>query len=143
GAKVVIADFDALVAESGRAELKRAGLDADIVIMDVTKPDEVETATSEVIQRHDKVDILVCNAGIARSGAAAEEVDDEHWLNVIDVNLNGVFWCCRSFGKHMIAQKRGSIVNLGSMSGYIVNRPQKQSYYNASKAAVHHLTRSL
>ena len=68
---------------------------------------------------------------------------DEHWLNVIDVNLNAVFWCCRSFGKHMLAAGRGSIVNVGSMSGFIVNKPQAQSYYNASKAAVHHLTKSL
>jgi NAD(P)-dependent dehydrogenase (short-subunit alcohol dehydrogenase family) len=143
GAEVVIADFDAKVAESGRAELRRAGHDGDIVMMDVTKPDEVERAAAEIVRRHGAVDVLVCNAGIARSGAAAEEVADEHWLNVIDVNLNGVFWCCRAFGKEMIARKRGAIVNLGSMSGFIVNRPQKQSYYNASKAAVHHLTRSL
>jgi NAD(P)-dependent dehydrogenase (short-subunit alcohol dehydrogenase family) len=74
---------------------------------------------------------------------AAEDVPDELWLNVNDVNYNGVFWCNRSFGKRMIAQRRGAIVNIGSMSGYIVNRPQKQAYYNGSKAAVHHLTRSL
>ena len=89
------------------------------------------------------MDILVANAGIARSGTAAESVPDELWLNVNDVNLNGVFWSNRSFGKRMIARRSGSIVNIGSMSGYIVNWPQKQSYYNASKAAVHHLTRSL
>ena len=83
------------------------------------------------------------DAGIARSGVGVEGVTDELWLNVLDVNLNGVFWCCRAFGKHMIARGTGNIVNLGSMSGYIVNRPQEQSYYNASKAAVHHLTRSL
>jgi NAD(P)-dependent dehydrogenase (short-subunit alcohol dehydrogenase family) len=73
----------------------------------------------------------------------AEEVSDEHWLNVIDVNPNGVFWCCRAFGGHMLARGRGSIVNIGSMSGYIVNKPQPQCYYNASKAGVHHLTKSL
>jgi NAD(P)-dependent dehydrogenase (short-subunit alcohol dehydrogenase family) len=143
GANVVIADFDGEVAESGRADLRQAGFDADLVMMDVTRADEVEKAASEIVRRHEAVDILICNAGIARSGTAAEEVTDEHWLNVIDVNLNGVFWCCRAFAKPMIARKRGSIVNLGSMSGFIVNRPQKQSYYNASKAAVHHLTRSL
>jgi NAD(P)-dependent dehydrogenase (short-subunit alcohol dehydrogenase family) len=85
----------------------------------------------------------VCNAGIGRSGVAAEEVEDERWLSVIDVNLNGVFWCCRSFGRHMLKRGKGSIVNVGSMSGVIVNRPQPQAYYNASKAAVHHLTKSL
>ena len=143
GAKVIIADFDREVAESGRAEMKGAGFNADIVIMDVTKPADVEKAANEIVARHGSADILVANAGIARSGTPAEEVGDELWLNVNDVNLNGVFWCNRSFGKHMIARKRGAIVNVGSMSGYIVNRPQKQSYYNASKAAVHHLTRSL
>ncbi|WP_249340268.1 SDR family oxidoreductase [Sphingopyxis sp. 2PD] len=70
-------------------------------------------------------------------------VADEHWLNVVDVNLNGSFWCARAFGRHMLAAGRGSIVNVGSMSGFIVNRPQPQSYYNASKAAVHQLTKSL
>ena len=73
----------------------------------------------------------------------AEDVADEHWLNVLDVNLNGVFWCCRAFGREMLERGKGSIVNVGSMSGFIVNRPQPQSYYNASKAAVHHLTKSL
>ena len=90
-----------------------------------------------------RVDILVCNAGIARSETPAEDVTDEHWLNVIDVNLNGLFWCCRAFGRHMLAAGRGSIINIGSMSGVIVNKPQPQAYYNASKAAVHHLTKSL
>jgi len=59
------------------------------------------------------------------------------------VNLNGLFWCCRAFGKPMLAAGRGSIVNIGSMSGFIVNKPQPQAQYNASKAGVHHLTKSL
>ena len=62
---------------------------------------------------------------------------------MIDVNLNGLFWCCRAFGKPMLEARRGSIVNIGSMSGNIVNKPQPQAQYNASKAGVHHLTRSL
>jgi NAD(P)-dependent dehydrogenase (short-subunit alcohol dehydrogenase family) len=70
-------------------------------------------------------------------------VTDEHWLNVIDVNLNGTFWCCREFGKHMLKAQSGAIVNVGSMSGFIVNKPQEQCFYNASKAGVHHLTKSL
>ncbi len=70
-------------------------------------------------------------------------VADAHWLNVLDVNLNGSFWCARAFGRHMLAAGKGAIVNVGSMSGMIVNRPQPQSYYNASKAAVHQLTKSL
>jgi NAD(P)-dependent dehydrogenase (short-subunit alcohol dehydrogenase family) len=143
GARVVIADVDPSVAADGRAELRRLGLDAETVEMDVTKPGQVTEVADSLAARHGHVDILVNNAGIARSGTAGEEVTDELWLNVNDVNYNGVFWCCRAFGRHMLKARRGAIVNVGSMSGYIVNRPQKQAYYNASKAAVHHLTASL
>ncbi len=62
---------------------------------------------------------------------------------MIDVNLNGVFWSCRAFGAAMLERRRGVIVNMGSMSGLVVNRPQEQASYNASKAAVHQLIKSL
>ena len=143
GAKVVIADRDSKVAAQGQADLKAKGYDAEIVIMDVTDTAAVAQTAAQLTARYGKVDILVNNAGIARSETPAEAVTDEHWLNVIDVNLNGTFWCCREFGKHMLAAKSGAIVNVGSMSGFIVNKPQEQCYYNASKAAVHHLTKSL
>ena len=113
------------------------------VILDVTDSAAVAQVADEVVARHGRIDILVNNAGIARSETAAEDVADEHWLNVLDVNLNGTFWCARAFGRHMLAAGGGTIVNVGSMSGFIVNRPQPQSYYNASKAAVHQLTKSL
>ena len=143
GARVIIADRDATLADEGRAALRSKGSDADIVIMDVTDSGGVTQIADELVSRHGKVDILVNSAGIARSETPAEKVTDEHWLNVLDVNLNGTFWCCRAFGRHMLAAKSGAIVNIGSMSGFIVNKPQEQSYYNASKAAVHHLTKSL
>ena len=87
--------------------------------------------------------ILVNNAGVAISDVRAEDTSDEHWRFHMSVNLDGLFWCCRAFGKRMLARKQGSIVNIGSMSGFIVNKPQEQAFYNASKAGVHHLTRSL
>ena len=142
GAKVVIADFNAKVAETGRDAMKAKGYPCDIAIVDVTDSKGVE-ALADKLEKNGGTDILVNNAGIARSETPAETVEDEHWLNVLDVNLNGTFWCCRSFGKRMLARKSGSIVNIGSMSGFIVNKPQEQSYYNASKAGVHHLTKSL
>ncbi len=143
GAQVVIADRDARVADEGRAALLAKGYVVDVVVMDVTRPDEVDAAAARVLAEKGRIDVLVCNAGIARFDTASEEVRDEDWLAVVDVNLNGVFWCCRAFGRVMLAAGRGSIVNIGSMSGIIANKPQAQANYNASKAGVHHLTKSL
>ncbi len=98
--------------------MKAKGYDVETVLMDVTKTDQVSRVAADVVKRHGKLDILVNNAGIARSETPAETVTDEHWLNVLDVNLNGTFWCCREFGKHMLAKKSGAIVNIGSMSGF-------------------------
>jgi NAD(P)-dependent dehydrogenase (short-subunit alcohol dehydrogenase family) len=139
GARVVIADYNEKVAEDGRDAMKAKGYTCDVAVVDVTDPKGIEALADKL----GKVDILVNNAGIARSEIPAEKMEDERWLNVLDVNLNGTFWCCRSFGKRMLAAGKGAIVNVGSMSGFIVNRPQEQSHYNASKAAVHHLTKSL
>ncbi|MCB1502988.1 MAG: SDR family oxidoreductase [Bauldia sp.] len=143
GARVVIADYNAGQAEQSRDALKAKGRDVEMAVLDVTDSARVEAVADDIVKRHGKIDILVNNAGIARSETPAETVTDEHWLNVVDVNLNGTFWCCRAFGRRMLAAKSGSIVNIGSMSGFIVNKPQEQAFYNASKAAVHHLTKSL
>jgi NAD(P)-dependent dehydrogenase (short-subunit alcohol dehydrogenase family) len=143
GARVVIADRDVAAAKTASDQLTRKGFGVETAQMDVTDSRRVSEVADDLVSRFGRVDILVNNAGIARSETPAETVTDEHWLNVIDVNLNGTFWCCRAFGKHMLAAKTGSIVNVGSMSGFIVNKPQEQCYYNASKAAVHHLTKSL
>ena len=143
GARVIIADRDAAVAKTASTELTNKGYSVETTLMDVTDSRRVAEVADELVASYGNVDILVNNAGIARSETPAETVTDEHWLNVIDVNLNGTFWCCRAFGKHMLSAKTGTIVNIGSMSGFIVNKPQEQSYYNASKAAVHHLTKSL
>ncbi|CCD95111.1 putative oxidoreductase; Glucose/ribitol oxidoreductase [Bradyrhizobium sp. ORS 375] len=143
GAHVVIADRDTKAAVDAQAAMKAKGFSSETAQMDVTNSAQVSAVADDLVARHGKVDILVNNAGIARSETPAETVTDEHWLNVLDVNLNGTFWCCRAFGKHMLAAKSGTIVNIGSMSGFIVNKPQEQCFYNASKAAVHHLTKSL
>ena len=139
GARVTIADLDEAALDRALAALRAKGGEADAVVLDVADPARV-TAVADALGPQD---VLVNNAGIARSDTPAEEVADEHWRHVLDVNLNGTFWCARAFGRRMLAAGRGSIVNIGSMSGFIVNRPQPQSYYNASKAAVHQLTRSL
>ncbi len=143
GAHVVIGDINEAVAEQGRGALSAAGFAAEAIRLDVTDSAAVTAAAAALNSRLGAIDILVNNAGIALASTAAEDVTDRHWLAHIDVNLNGTFWCARAFGGQMLKRGRGAIVNIGSMSGFIVNKPQEQSYYNASKAAVHHLTRSL
>lgn len=143
GAVVVIGDRNERLLDDGSSSLEANGYKVEAEFLDVTDSSGVDRIAKAIVARHGRIDILVNNAGIARSETPAEEVADEHWLNVLDVNLNGSFWCARAFGRLMLAAGSGTIVNVGSMSGFIVNRPQPQSYYNASKAAVHQLTKSL
>ena len=143
GARVLIAE---LLEDRGReaaAALGRLGIEAHALMLDVTDSKQVDEVAVRVQRDHGGCDILINNAGVAKSDVRAEDTSDEHWRFHIEVNLNGLFWCCRGFGRQMLAKGKGAIVNIGSMSGFIVNRPQEQSYYNASKAGVHHLTKSL
>ena len=143
GATVVLTDMNPEVLAAATESMKAKGHSVDSEVLDVTDVKAVQAVHDAILARHGRVDVLVNNAGIAISNHPAETMADDVWNKVIDVNLNGVFWCCRAFGNTMLKQGGGSIVNVGSMSGFIVNRPQEQANYNASKAAVHHLTKSL
>ncbi len=124
------------------AEVADRGVRAIAVGADVTRPEQVERAVARIAADLGRVDVLVNTAG-ACIHRPALEVTAEEWREVMDVNVNGVWNCAQAFGRQMVAQGSGAIVNIGSMSAAIVNRPQWQPAYNASKAAVHHLTRSL
>ena len=124
------------------AELEALGVTALAVTADVTDPGQVQRAVEEVLSRLGQVDVLVNNAGTCIHRPALE-VTEEEWRFVMDVNVDGVWHCSQEFGRQMVAQRSGVIVNIGSISGQIVNRPQWQPAYNASKAAVHQLTKSL
>ncbi len=143
GAKVIVAEMLPERVQSSVEALKKLGIDAHGQVLDVTRSADVDAAAAAIVRDHGHVDVLVNNAGVAKSDVRAEDTSDEHWRFHMDVNVDGLFWCCRAFGKQMLAQGKGSIVNIGSMSGVIVNKPQPQSFYNASKAAVHQLTKSL
>ena len=143
GARVVIADLPSPRLQEAAAAMVARGLPVTAVAMDVTDSGAVEAVAEAVSTEAGGVDILVNCAGIGQGSPGAESVTDDMWRRHMQVNLDGTFYCCRSFGKRMLVRGQGSIVNIGSMSGEIVNKPQPQSYYNASKAAVHHLTRSL
>jgi NAD(P)-dependent dehydrogenase (short-subunit alcohol dehydrogenase family) len=143
GAKVIISDRDQAVLDSGRAELKGKGYDVDATLLDVTDAAAVGRAAAEANEKHGGIDILIANAGIAWPDTPGESMPDEVWHRVVDVDLNGCYWSCREFGRAMLERGRGSIVTVGSMSGLISNKPQRQVHYNAAKAGVHHMTRSL
>ncbi|HVN11454.1 MAG TPA: glucose 1-dehydrogenase [Kineosporiaceae bacterium] len=123
-------------------ELTDKGVRAAAFTADVRDRAAVEHAAERIAADFGRVDILVNNAGTCIHRPALE-VTDAEWNEVVDVNLTGVWHGCQVFGAAMVAAGGGAIVNVGSMSGEIVNRPQWQPAYNASKAAVHHLTKSL
>jgi NAD(P)-dependent dehydrogenase (short-subunit alcohol dehydrogenase family) len=143
GARLIMIESDEQVGAVGQEELAAKGYSAELLVGDVTSSARMTEIADMLANRGRPASILVNNAGIGHSGVSSEDVSDEQWLRMMDVNVNGVFWCSRAFGRHMIAARRGSIVNLGSMSGTICNRPQPQTPYNVSKAAVHHMTRSM
>lgn len=109
---------------------------------DVSNPDEVCEMVKEVKEKFKKIDVLFNNAGI-NIHSPAIEMTYEIWSKVIGVNLTGIFLVAKEVGKIMVEQKSGSVINTGSMSAHIINQPQPQCAYNASKAAVVHLTKSL
>lgn len=110
---------------------------------DTSSETGVQSTWDKIVQEFGKVDILVTNAGIT-GGAPAEDYPYEDFKRMIDVNLTGTFLFARTAGKWWIDNKvDGRILVVSSMSGSIVNRPQKQSAYNASKAASAQLMKSL
>lgn len=123
--------------------IKEDGGQAYFLIADVTDETQVDEAIAEVVRQSGKIDVLFNNAGICLHKTTLEATVEE-WRKVLDVNLTGEYIVARAVGRHMIEQGiRGSMINMASMSGTIVNIPQWQASYNASKAGVMHLTKSL
>lgn len=141
GADVACVDLDGDSARQAAETLARLGVRALGLRADVTRKDEVAAMVAAVVERWGRLDIGVNNAGIARGGRA-EELSEEAWDAVLDVNLKAVFLCCQAEAQVMLSQGYGKIINTASMSATIVNRPQCQANYNAAKAGVVHLTRS-
>ncbi|MGM7721459.1 SDR family NAD(P)-dependent oxidoreductase [Metabacillus sp. Hm71] len=143
GSNIVIADLNLEEAQKTADEIKRnEGIEAIAIGMDVTNEAQVNNMVSEVMTYFGKIDVLINNAGITHL-EKAENMAFEDWYKVMNVNLNGVFLVSKAVGNVMIKQKKGSIINISSMSGIIANVPQGQSSYNTSKAGVIMLTKSL
>ncbi|MBA8795414.1 NAD(P)-dependent dehydrogenase (short-subunit alcohol dehydrogenase family) [Friedmanniella endophytica] len=124
------------------AECRALGVRTLAVAGDVTDAASVARAVDTIGEAFGRIDVLVNNAG-ACIHRPALEVTAAEWRQVMDVNVDGVWNCAQAFGRVMVEAGRGAIVNIGSISAVIVNRPQWQPAYNASKAAAHQLTKSL
>jgi NAD(P)-dependent dehydrogenase (short-subunit alcohol dehydrogenase family) len=143
GARVAISGRREEANLSAAAEGKKAGFDLVAITADITDDSQISAMTDQAMSAFDgRIDILVNNAGICYH-ADAFDVTDQQWAEVFDLNVRALWKTSLAVGASMRDRRSGSIINIGSMSGIIVNRPQWQPAYNASKAAVHHLTKSL
>ncbi len=142
GARVAVLGRDEEHNESARGQLAASGLDVHVVRADLMVDDELEAGIAAAVDALGGIDILVNNAGTAIH-REAWDVTDAEWAHVFDLNVRALWKCSLAAGRLMRAAGGGSIVNVGSISAMIVNRPQFQAPYNASKAAVHQLTKSL
>ena len=136
GAKVMIWDKDQELIDS--LDLPE---NVSAVQTDVTSYDSVENSVKETLEKNNKIDILVNNAGIAGPSFKTWEYPIDQWQNVVDIDLTGVFYCCRAVTPHMIKNNYGRIVNIASIAGKEGN-PNAMPY-SAAKAGVIALTKSL
>jgi len=141
GAKVILVDINLEKLQKVEERIKKLGGECIVVKTDVTDPLQVDNMVNIAVKKFGKIDILINNAGVV-SNYPAEDIPKDEWDKIINVNLTGVFLCTQKVGRQMIKQRKGSIINISSMSGLIVNRPQPQLHYNVSKSGVIMLTKS-
>jgi NAD(P)-dependent dehydrogenase (short-subunit alcohol dehydrogenase family) len=140
GARVLIVARDAGRNSAAVRDLGSQGLEVLSIDADITR--DAAGVVNRAAGELGGLDILVNNAGLCIH-KESWQVTDEEWARVFDLNVGSLWKCSVAGGRHMARSGGGSIINVGSISGMIVNRPQWQPAYNASKAAVHQLTRSL
>jgi 3-oxoacyl-[acyl-carrier protein] reductase len=140
GASCALWDRDAATLASAAERLSGLGTVHQVVV-DISKPASVDAATAATLEKAHRVDILVNNAGIAGPSKTLWECTPDEWQSVLQVNLFGVFLCCRALVPHMKAAGYGRIVNVASIAGKEGN--PKASHYSAAKAGVIGMTKSL
>lgn len=142
GARVALTARSAADAEAAAGELDEFGITAVGVPLEVTDLESVDAAVDAVCTRLGVPDVLVNNAGIGYEHTALDAAQTD-WAAIMATNVDGVWNCSRAVARRMVEHGGGTIVNIGSMSGFIVNRPRWQPAYLTSKAAVHQLTKAL
>jgi NAD(P)-dependent dehydrogenase (short-subunit alcohol dehydrogenase family) len=140
GSKVIIADIDSKKSKKLLKKINNKNI--EYYKLDSTSEKNIKSLSRFILKKYQRLDVLVNCVGICFN-KEAEKVKKKEWDKVVNININSMFYVCKEFGKIFIKQKKGTIVNIGSNSGLIVDKPQPQASYNASKAAVHQLTKSL
>lgn len=142
GARVVINYLDSSnkAEEVAKSITEHTGLQPLVVKADISMAKGVVNLIDDTINRFGRVDILVNNAGITIRGSLSE-ITEENWDKVLDVNLKGPFLCCQAVAKVMLAQKRGSIINIASIRG--ITGSSSSLHYAVSKAGLIAMTKSL
>lgn len=142
GAKVAVVDIEGERAQTVVRELTAKGIDALALAVNVADPDRVRQMVGDIVAQWGDLAIAVNNAGVS-GWMDSESMDIIEWDRVMNLNMRAVMLCAQAEAQHMLGRGYGKIINTASMSGHIANRPQHQAAYNASKAGVIHLTRSL
>ena len=142
---IALLDVQQQLGDEAAAEITEAtGIPTQYYNADLRNPQDVGAAVDTIIKTYGSIDVLINAAGVADSNIKAENYDLKKWTNLMEINVNGSFYIAQAVGRHMIeTNKGGSIIFIASMSGSIVNYPQEQSCYNASKAAVIQMSKSL
>ncbi len=140
GAQVTIWDADRALGEQAVAALEGRG-QVSCIDVDVSDWDRVASGTARTVAERGGVDILVANAGIAGANATVIDTDPAEWAKVVNIDLNGVFHCCKALAPHMVEKGYGRIVNTASIAGKEGN--PNAAHYSAAKAGVIALTKSL
>ncbi|MBA4495226.1 3-oxoacyl-ACP reductase FabG [Paenactinomyces guangxiensis] len=139
GAQLMIADYDTAAGQEICAQLREKGAEAAFHQVDVSSRESVQKMVEATVEHFQKIDILINNAGITHDGMLVT-LTEEQWRRVIEVNLNGVFFCTQAVVPHMIKQGRGRIISASSVSGVYGNIGQTN--YAATKAGVVGMTKS-
>lgn len=142
GSHIVIADINMEGAKQVAEQIRQLGVRTLAVQVDITNEQQIQDMIQAVMDAFGRIDVLINNAGIG-ARIEIEQMEYKDWQRMMDVNMNSVFLMSKAVGQVMIEQRQGSIINISSISGLVVNVPQYQAAYNASKAGVIMITRSM
>ena len=142
GARLMLADIQGEKVEAVAEDLRNKGKPAHSVMVDIIDLQRVENMIDAALEKLGRIDALVNVAGLDAPPGIAWEIDEDHWRHLIDVDLNGPWWCIKAVLPHMMKAKKGKVVTISSISGRIGD-PFSSPAYAAAKAGLIGMTTGL